>query len=106
MTSAPDPPNLLSVRNVTHDSVTLQWVAGFDGGVKANYQIRYRKVHEDTYRYVDVPSNVTEYVINELMIDTPYVFSIMASNKLGSSKFLPDLTSARTSSKYLSILKV
>ena len=30
--SAPDPPLGLQVVNVTHDSATLSWQAGFDGG--------------------------------------------------------------------------
>lgn len=42
ITSPPDPPLNLNVLNVTHDSVTLTWTPGFDGGMKASYRIRYR----------------------------------------------------------------
>lgn len=42
VTSPPDAPRNLSLLNVTHDSVTLVWMAGFDGGMKASYRIRYR----------------------------------------------------------------
>ncbi|KAK4873251.1 hypothetical protein RN001_015280 [Aquatica leii] len=96
VTSAPDPPNVLSVINVTHNAVVLSWVPGFDGGMKATYQIRYRTLDSDNYKYEDVLSNVTQFTVGKLEADTAYVFSIMASNKLGNSKFLPDITMART----------
>ncbi|CAH0546788.1 unnamed protein product [Brassicogethes aeneus] len=99
VTSAPDTPTLLTVLNVTHNSVVLGWTPGFDGGMKSSYRIRYRLVDDDAYKYEDVPSNVTTYVIKGLEVNTQYVFSIMAMNKLGSSNFMPDLLSARTSSK-------
>ncbi|KAJ8946977.1 hypothetical protein NQ318_015915 [Aromia moschata] len=100
VTSAPDTPTLLTVLNVTHDSVTLGWTPGFDGGMRASYRIRYRRVDEDGYKYEDVMgNNMTTYVIKGLDINTQYVFSIMSSNKLGSSKFMPDLLSAKTASK-------
>nr|CAH7753210.1 unnamed protein product [Callosobruchus chinensis] len=59
---------------------------------------RYRKPDEDVYKYEDVlRSNITMHTIKNLEMNTQYVFSIMASNKLGSSKYLPDLLSAKTS---------
>ncbi|KAG5895719.1 hypothetical protein JTB14_025666 [Gonioctena quinquepunctata] len=98
VTSAPDTPSLLTVLNVTHDTVTLGWTPGFDGGMKASYRIRYRKVDEDSYKYEDVVgNNVTTYLVKGLEVNTQYVFSIMASNKLGNSKYMPDLLSAKTS---------
>lgn len=101
VTSPPDAPSLLQVTNVSHDSVILSWIPGFDGGMKPSYRIRYRRMDSDRYRYEDViPLNVTQYTISELEADTAYVFSIMAMNKLGNSKFLPDLATARTTSKY------
>lgn len=100
VTSVPDTPTLLTVLNVTHDSVTLGWVPSFDGGMKASYRIRYRQVNSDAYKYEDVvPHNVTQHVVKGLDVNTQYLFSIMASNKLGSSKYLPDLLSAKTSSE-------
>ncbi|KAJ8969698.1 hypothetical protein NQ317_004131 [Molorchus minor] len=97
VTSTPDTPVLLTVLNVTHDSVTLGWTPGFDGGLKPSYRIRYRKVDEDSYKYEDVSeSNETTHTVKGLEINMQYVFSIMASNKLGNSKFMPDLLSAKT----------
>lgn len=100
VTSVPDTPTLLTVLNITHDSVTLGWVPAFDGGMKASYRIRYRQANSDAYKYEDVmPYNVTQFTIKGLEVNTQYLFSIMASNKLGSSKYLPDLLSAKTASK-------
>lgn len=100
VTSAPDSPSLLSILNVTHDTVIVHWVPGFDGGMRANYRLRFRKMDSDNYKYEDVlPYNATQYTIRDLEPDTAYVFSVMAMNKLGNSKFLPDFASARTTSK-------
>lgn len=49
VTSAPDVPLSLSVLNVTHDSVTISWVPGFDGGLRTSYRIRYRPEHTSEY---------------------------------------------------------
>lgn len=100
VTSAPDTPTLLTIVNVTHNAVTLTWTPGFDGGMKASYRIRYRKTAEDGYKYEDVLGhNVTAHTVRNLESSTQYLFSIMASNKLGNSKYMPDLLSAKTSSK-------
>lgn len=58
------------------------------------------QANDDGYKYEDVrPANATTYTIKGLDIDTQYVFSVMASNKLGNSDYMPDLTSIKTSSK-------
>ncbi|KAL3284555.1 hypothetical protein HHI36_018712 [Cryptolaemus montrouzieri] len=98
VTAPPDPPSLLHTLNVTHDSITLGWTPGFDGGMKSSYRIRYREVDSDNYKYEDVhPQDATNYTIKGLAINTRYIFSIMAMNKLGNSNFLADLTAAQTS---------
>lgn len=57
-------------------------------------------MNDDGYKYEDVsPANATTYTIKGLEVDTQYVFSIMALNKLGNSKYMPDLLSAKTSSE-------
>nr|XP_040233680.2 nephrin isoform X1 [Anopheles coluzzii]XP_049464367.1 nephrin isoform X1 [Anopheles coluzzii]XP_049464368.1 nephrin isoform X1 [Anopheles coluzzii] len=96
VTSPPDPPVSLNVLNVTHDSVTLAWTPGFDGGMKANYRIRYRELNSDRYWYEDSQPNSYKLTIGGLRMNTLYVFSIMASNGLGSSRYLPDVTRAHT----------
>ncbi|XP_049881989.1 nephrin [Pectinophora gossypiella] len=97
ITSAPDQVISLAVTNVTYNSVTLEWVPGFDGGLQSWYRIRYRKIYDDSYKYEDVvPKNATSYTIGGLERNTDYVFSIMAINKIGQSKYRPDDTKATT----------
>lgn len=100
VTSQPDPPQNLSVVNVTHDSVTLNWTPGFDGGMKARYRIRFREASSEHYQYQDVRTNTNKITITTLKMNTLYLFSIMASNDLGSSRYLPDLTRAQTKGNY------
>lgn len=97
ITSAPDQVTSLTVTNVTYNSATLEWMPGFDGGLPSWYRIRYRKTYEDSYKYEDVtPRNSTKYVVGNLDRNTDYVFSIMALNKIGQSKYRPDDTKVTT----------
>nr|XP_014294021.2 nephrin isoform X3 [Halyomorpha halys] len=99
LTNAPDPPSNLQVYNVSHDSLTLGWEPGFDGGLPASYRLRYRPVNIPgaTYKYEDT-GNVTKYMVTGLELGTEYVFSIQALNRLGSSRYLADTLKATTSS--------
>ncbi|KAL5285587.1 NPHS1.2 family protein [Megaselia abdita] len=96
VTSPPDPPLSLNILNTTHDTVTLTWTPGFDGGLKAKYRVRYREISSDQYRYIDGLSNSHKLVITGLRMNTAYLFSVMAFNELGQSKYLPDLARAQT----------
>ncbi|XP_045485329.1 nephrin isoform X2 [Pieris rapae] len=97
VTSAPDPVTSVVVTNVTHNSVSLEWVPGFDGGLYSWYRVRYRKIYDETYRYEDVlPRNATSFTIHNLERHTDYVFSVMSINKMGQSKYRPDDTKATT----------
>jgi len=40
VTSAPDAPTSLSILNVTHDSVTVGWIPGFDGLYKTSCTVK------------------------------------------------------------------
>lgn len=97
VTSAPDQVVSLTVTNVTHSTVTLEWVPGFDGGLQSWYRIRYRKVFDDSYKYEDVlPKHATNFTVHGLEKNTDYIFSVMAINKIGQSKYRPDDTKATT----------
>ena len=54
-TGKPDPPYGLNVVNVSHDSITVSWEAGFDGGLEQFYRVRYKPTQTVGYMYVDVP---------------------------------------------------
>lgn len=96
VTAKPEPPLSLNILNATHDSVTLAWTPGFDGGMKAKYRIRYREANTEQYKYEDSLPNSHKLTIVGLKKNTLYLFSIMAYNILGSSQYLPDLTKAYT----------
>ncbi|XP_034175874.1 sticks and stones isoform X1 [Osmia lignaria lignaria] len=98
VTSPPDKPTDLEVYNVTHDSVTLMWKRGFDGGLPTSYQIRWREAldYEDRYHYVDVSPGVYKTTITGLSLGTYYVFSVKAINEKGDSGFLPDIVKVET----------
>uniref|UniRef100_A0A0A9W594 Nephrin n=2 Tax=Lygus hesperus TaxID=30085 RepID=A0A0A9W594_LYGHE len=100
VTSIPDTPTNLAVYNVSHDSLTLGWEPGFDGGLAQSFRLRYRIAtsgpNSNNYKYEDT-SNATRYVVTGLELGTQYVFSVMAMNKMGASKYLPDTLKATTS---------
>ncbi|KAK0090227.1 hypothetical protein PV325_002297 [Microctonus aethiopoides] len=98
VTSPPDQPSDLEVYNVTHDSVTLIWKKGFDGGLPTSYRIRWRQALDylENYYYLDVAPGSYTATISGLNLATYYVFSIMARNVKGESTFLPDLVKVQT----------
>lgn len=98
VTSPPDKPSDLEVFNVTHDSVTLVWKRGFDGGLPTSYQIRWRQAldYEHRYHYLDVSAGEYKTTITGLSLGTYYVFSVKAINEKGDSGFLPDLVKVQT----------
>lgn len=100
VTSPPDQPSNLTVVNVTHDTATLIWEKGFDGGLPTSHQLRWRETDEDRYHYMDVAPGEYKAVVTGLSLGTYYLFSVKAINSKGESHFLPDLVKAQTLSKY------
>ncbi|ELU18150.1 hypothetical protein CAPTEDRAFT_184830 [Capitella teleta] len=107
-TSRPDPPFELRFVNETHNSVTLTWTAGFDGGSTQRFQVRYKEVPQaegeatdgkvETYKYEDVfPSSSTLFTIKELKLATSYEITVRGINRLGEGVFQPNVLIARTS---------
>ncbi|XP_063704148.1 nephrin isoform X1 [Culicoides brevitarsis] len=96
VTSPPDPPLELNILNVTHDSVTVGWNPGFDGGLRATYRVRYREANTEHYKYEDAIPNTFKLTIGGLKMNTLYLFSIQAINQLGVSPYLPDIRKAQT----------
>lgn len=59
----------------------------------------------DNYRYEDVPQGKPGepliHTVTGLSLATQYLFSVMAYNKLGHSKYLPDLVKSKTAGEFL-----
>ncbi|KAM9039366.1 nephrin [Sarcophilus harrisii] len=84
--SRPDPPTRLRVTNVTHNSVGLEWKAGFDGGLEQRFRVRYEAPETPGHLYVDVfPPQATAFTVHGLRPFTLYHFSLLATNALGDS---------------------
>ncbi|XP_076334988.1 nephrin-like [Tachypleus tridentatus] len=93
----PDPPNDLSVQNVTYNSVSLFWAPGFDGGYQQQFRIRFRIVSSGEYEYTSyLPGNASKAVITELNPETDYIFEIMSQNIIGKSGYGEQIAHART----------
>jgi len=84
----PDPPTDLKILDFTHNTVTIAWVPGFNGGLQQSYKIRYTKVDSRFYRYEDVfPENETSFTITMLASGAEFAFSVQAINSIGASNF-------------------
>ncbi|XP_037082277.1 nephrin-like isoform X2 [Pollicipes pollicipes] len=97
--SSPDPPTGLKVVNVSHDTATLSWSPGFDGGLLQMYRIRYSEANGgDEFHYKDVqPANISVFTVAGLQPSSQYSVSVMAYNKLGDSGFSRDEIRLKTS---------
>ena len=63
-TGIPDPPYDMRYVNATHNSITIQWTAGFDGGSPQWFQVRYSETGQEGQKYEDVmPPNSAVYTI-------------------------------------------
>ncbi|XP_023299078.2 nephrin isoform X1 [Lucilia cuprina] len=87
----PDTPLDIQVNNVTDNGVDLSWTPGFDGGLPVYYRLRFKIFNEDKYKYVDAKPGSINITIDGLKAGSTYVFSVMAANEAGGSKFLPDI---------------
>lgn len=98
VTSKPDPPYDIKFVNATHDSITLTWQPGFDGGMEQAFRIRYRPTGAPNYKYVDIGTSINVYVLTGLQLGTEYMLTMLAFNKLGESEYQKKEFKARTSS--------
>ncbi|CAN9514347.1 unnamed protein product [Ophioblennius macclurei] len=87
-TSHPDPPSSFRRLAVTHDSVTLEWIPGFNGGRTQRFRIRYRGDESLSFMYVDVfPPGATIFTVTGLQPASNYNFSLNALNAIGESSY-------------------
>ncbi|KAM8825896.1 nephrin [Synchiropus picturatus] len=86
--SHPDPPSMFQLVTSTHDSVTLEWTPGFDGGLRQRFRIRYLWGRSLSFQYVDVfPPTASIFTVTGLHPLTTYNFSLNALNKMGESSY-------------------
>lgn len=97
----PDAPVEILVNNVTDNGVDLSWTPGFDGGLPVYYRLRFKIFNEDKYKYVDAKPGSVNITIDGLKAGSTYVFSVMAANEAGGSKFLPDIKLTLSKGKVL-----
>lgn len=95
--SAPDVPYDVQFVNATHNSITLAWKPGFDGGAPQSFQVAYNPVDVERKKYEDVPPGSTIYTIKDLKLGTEYEMTVKAFNRLGPSPFQDASLRARTS---------
>ncbi|KAF4104345.1 nephrin [Onychostoma macrolepis] len=87
-TNHPDPPSDLKLLRADHNSVTLEWMPGFDGGLTQNFRVRYQWAGSASFMYVDVfPPTATVYTVTGLNPSTTYNFSVNAINTMGESSY-------------------
>ncbi|XP_072048822.1 nephrin-like [Amphiura filiformis] len=96
-TSAPDAPSEPTVVRKTHDSITLSWKAGFDGGLDQTFTVRFSRKDSVQYQYVDVnPPNATIFTITNLSPGTEYEVTVRGKNILGPGPFYAGIINAVT----------
>ncbi|XP_041038585.1 nephrin, partial [Carcharodon carcharias] len=87
-TGRPDPPTGLAVMRKTHNSLTLSWGAGFNGGLEQTFQIRYIAAGSLSSLYADVYlAQASSFTLTGLRPLTTYNVSVRAINALGSSDY-------------------
>ncbi|KAF1387766.1 hypothetical protein PFLUV_G00083360 [Perca fluviatilis] len=87
-TNHPDPPTSFRQVSVSHDSVTLEWIPSFNGGLRQRFRIRYRSDQSASFLYMDVfPPSASTFTITGLQPVTTYNFSVNALNAIGESGY-------------------
>ncbi|XP_035019787.2 nephrin [Hippoglossus stenolepis] len=87
-TSHPDPPSSFRQVSVTHNSVTVEWIPGFNGGLRQRFRVRYHWDQSVSFLYVDVfPPRATTFTVTDLQPATTYNFSVNALNAMGESGY-------------------
>ncbi|EFO27330.2 immunoglobulin I-set domain-containing protein [Loa loa] len=79
--TAPDTPVSLRVSNITKNSLSFNWIPGFDGGSEQIFEVRYQTSMENVYHIIN--SSFPEVEIRGLEPACLYEISIRARNKRG-----------------------
>lgn len=88
----PDSPEALEASNISHHSVLLTWLSGFDGGLTQTFLLKVQKIQETAVTFISIPINITSYTLSGLSQGTTYQVSIAAKNILGESQYTAPIT--------------
>lgn len=66
----PDPPSSFRQVDFTHNSVTLEWLPGFNGGLRQRFRIRYRKMSDEDLFILERPPSCSEKKFTSGFSDT------------------------------------
>ncbi|CAF1488244.1 unnamed protein product [Rotaria sordida] len=99
----PDPPSQVHITNISHSSLLINWIPGFDGGAQQTFQIRYRLSTDNHYIYENVPYDIQSFDLINLKLGSQYHLSIRSNNSYHLSKWTDEIII--TTLNYLPILK-
>jgi hypothetical protein len=87
LSGLPFAPRNLKQKSQTGYSLTVSWQDG-EAGTKIDcHGINYRKIGDQYWRTVyDIPGNLREYRLDDLIAHTDYEVQVFARNKVGKSK--------------------
>jgi hypothetical protein len=91
----PDPPVLLKVVNITHNSAFLSWVPNFDGGLRQSFKVKYYKTGTNNFESEETDQNWI--ALNGLESASEYIFTVLAFNGFGESDWDESNNSIRAS---------
>ncbi|KAH3813969.1 hypothetical protein DPMN_142443 [Dreissena polymorpha] len=72
--------------SATDNSVTVEWIPGFNGGEDQWFVIRYKQEVSEHWLYKNVSENITKQSIGGLVAGTSYQFKMYAENSVGNSE--------------------
>ncbi|XP_071511631.1 nephrin-like [Diadema antillarum] len=99
-TSPPEAPSNLRVVAQVYDSVTLNWTAGFDGGLPQTFQVRFNQKGGKQYQFVNVePPLATTFTVTNLNPNTEYDFTVRGRNAQGDGPYYLGIVTAKTAVK-------
>ncbi|CAF1262149.1 unnamed protein product [Adineta steineri] len=97
--TVPDPPSQVEITNVSHSSLLIHWIPGFDGGSQQTFQIRYRLSTDNRYSYIFIPFGLQSYDLKNLRLGSEYQISIRSNNSHHLSEWTNDII--KSTSLYL-----
>ncbi|CAF1409739.1 unnamed protein product [Adineta steineri] len=97
--TVPDPPSQVEITNISHSSLLIHWIPGFDGGSQQTFQIRYRLSTDNRYSYIFIPFGLQSYDLKNLRLGSEYQISIRSNNSHHLSEWTNDII--KSTSLYL-----